>query len=226
MGIYKSCKNIFIGAIATTFIITTVSPTFAAENQNIKFNDEAHFDSSHKENIYKAVELGLVKGENGNFHPVTPISRGQVVKTLARYLENVHGKIDTSIVIPFEDVGADSSDPELYRASLIVKKFGTFEGYNGKLLPKENITRQAMAKVLVKAFNLNEQEKVGESRITDLDLAQEWAREYIQTLSELDITNVKDFRPLINVSREQYASFLVRSVEMMNSTTEDSSGDQ
>ncbi|MBM7648409.1 hypothetical protein JOC78_001351 [Bacillus ectoiniformans] len=209
----KSYRKFVAGSVTAALVATAVSPVFAAETQ---FKDEADF-GSHKDNIYKAAELGLVKGytagENeGKFMPNTSVKRGQVVKTLARHLEAVHGTVDTAGVTPFADVPADYADQELYEASLIVKKYGTFEGVNNNLLPNNNISRQAMAKVLVKAFNLVNDPEV-ENKVKDLEAADEEFRPYIEILSKNGVTAVSEYNPKSHVSRAQYASFLVRAVD-------------
>ncbi|MBM7649299.1 hypothetical protein JOC78_002252 [Bacillus ectoiniformans] len=204
-------------SVTAAVVATAVSPASAAET--VTFEDEKDF-GSHKENIYKAADRGLIKGNNGVFSPNANITRGQVVKTLARYLVSENGDVDTSDVKAFNDVPSTYADQELYEASLIVKKFGVFEGSNGNLLPNNQITRQAMAKVLVEAFNLDEFE-ADESQVQDLEKADEWARGYIETLSGLGITVVTEFNPKSNVSRAQYASFLVRTVEGVESVEEE-----
>jgi trimeric autotransporter adhesin len=206
----KSYRKFLAGSVSAALVASAITPVAAAETP--AFSD-VPADSSHAENIAKAVELNLLKGfEDGTFKPNQSITRGQVVKTLARYLESIHGEVDTSDVEPFADVPADYADQELYEASLIVKKFDAFQGADGKLLPNNKISRQAMAKVLVNAFGLEELTDV-ESKVTDLDQADEWAREYIQILSQHGVTNVEKFNPKSDVSRAQYASFLVRAVE-------------
>jgi trimeric autotransporter adhesin len=206
----KSYRKFLAGSVSAALVASAITPVAAAETP--AFSD-VPADSSHAENIAKAVELNLLKGfQDGTFKPNQSITRGQVVKTLARYLESIHGEVDTSDVEPFADVPADYADQELYEASLIVKKFDAFQGADGKLLPNNKISRQAMAKVLVNAFGLEELTDV-ESKVTDLDQADEWAREYIQILSQHGVTNVEKFNPKSDVSRAQYASFLVRAVE-------------
>ncbi|MBM7649276.1 hypothetical protein JOC78_002229 [Bacillus ectoiniformans] len=201
----------FLAASVTAAVVATAAlPASAA---SITFKDENLF-GSHSENIYIAAERGLVKGVNGYFNPNNNITRGQVVKTLARYIEETYGEIDTSATAPFKDVTSAHPDQELYKASLVVKEFEVFNGVNNSLLPNNQISRQAMAKVLVEAFGLyeyiNEDSQVV---ITDLEQADEWAREYIEKLAELEITTVSAFKPKANVSRAQYASFLVRTIE-------------
>ncbi|MDQ0215914.1 hypothetical protein J2S13_002334 [Oikeobacillus pervagus] len=217
----KSYRKFLAGSVTAALVASAVTPAFAAEQtKTFKDENESNF-KSHSENIYKAAEKGLINGyTDGTFKAYKELSRGDVVKILARYLEEKHGgKVDTSDVKPFDDVRASEAEKELYEASLVVKKFKAFEGSNNKLLPANNITRQAMAKVLVNTFELKEVAD-GEMKVKDLESADAEFRPYIETLSKAGVTTVENFLPKSTVKRGQYATFLVNALNALEKKNE------
>ncbi len=214
----KSYRKFLAGSATAALVATAVVPAVAAEEAAASNFSDVPASSSHFDNINKAVEYGLMKGYPDNtFKPDKSLTRSDVVKTLSRYLVDIHGdgdidNIDLSDVEAFKDVPEDYMDGELYQASLVVKKYEVFTGANGNLNPSNLITRQAMAKVLVNAFDLELLDDA-ESKVTDNDMADEEFRSYINILSENEVTAVTNFRPKEDTSRAQFASFLVRAYE-------------
>lgn len=204
----KSYRKFLAGAVTTALVATAVAPVAGAEAASVKFTDDDQLGSA-KDAIYQAVELGLIKGyADGSYKPLNEINRGQVVKILARHV----GDVDTTGVENFKDV-VNHPDAELVEAALKVKAAGVFDGTkDGNLLPSNKISRQQMAKVLVNAFGLEKKEGQG-TNVADLDKAFADFKEYIEIVAQNEVTVVENFNPLGNVSRAQFASFVVRAVE-------------
>jgi hypothetical protein len=163
--------------------------------------------TSHAEAIDALTDKGLIKGyPDGTFGPNDPITRGQTAKMIARTIKG-EGKVEAV----FTDVPANSQDQELVKAAYEVFAAKAMTGSNGQLMPYTHITREQMAKVLVEAFDLI---RIAgkESRVKDLDDAQGQFRQYIEILSENDVTNVELFRPKEKVTRAQFASFVYRAL--------------
>nr|WP_254119796.1 carboxypeptidase regulatory-like domain-containing protein [Bacillus sp. FJAT-29790] len=190
-------------SVTAALVASAVAPLASASGTfpDVPANDD------HAANIEKAVELGLIKGQNGLFMPNKDISRGQVAKIIARYL----GDVDTTGTEQFKDVSTQV-DAELAESALVVRAAGVFTGSNGAFNPGKNITRQEMASVLVRLFGLEDLANK-ESAVTDNDTAWEVHRANINILSENEITKVEKFNPLNNVTRAQFASFMIRSIE-------------
>lgn len=179
-----------------------------------KYSDVTR-DNDHYQNILDAGDLGFMGGyPDGTFKPHMKMPRANVVKALGKYVIQMSGKslseYDVSDVAPFNDIPATYPDKELYNYSLVVKKEGVFTGSNNNLLPRNLITRQQMAKVLVNAFDLRHVEGA-KSLVTDHHLATPEFREYIDILSENFVTSVTNYRPTESTTRGQFATFLVRS---------------
>ncbi|MBU8881110.1 S-layer homology domain-containing protein [Bacillus sp. FJAT-29790] len=202
----KSYRKFLAGTVTAAVVASSLAPLAGAEAAAKKFTDENLF-GDHKDNIYNAVELGYIKGyEDGSFKPNQSITRGQVVKILARTLTDV----DTTGVENFSDV-VGHSDKELVDAALKVKAAGVFTGSNGKLNAAQNISRQQMAKVLVNAFDLEANDE--KTNIKDLDKATAEFRPLIEILAQNGVTVVENYNPTGDVSRAQFASFAMRSLD-------------
>ncbi|MBM7577800.1 carboxypeptidase regulatory-like domain-containing protein [Jeotgalibacillus terrae] len=226
-------RKFLAGTVTTALVASAVAPAAAAEEAQYNAQEELFTDvpetNSHFENIYKAVDYGLLSGyPDGTFKPLNALTRSNVVKALGKFViasegyDNLADYLadnDLSSVEPFNDVTADSRDSELYNFSLIVKEAGIFQGSNNNLMPSNNITRQQMAQVIVNAFSLDEVETDNEAVVEDLDTAFSSYRDDIQILANLGVTTVSNFRPLDETSRGHLASFLTTAYEV--STDED-----
>ncbi|TFE03998.1 carboxypeptidase regulatory-like domain-containing protein [Jeotgalibacillus salarius] len=226
-------RKFLAGTVTTALVASAVAPAAAAEEAQYNAQEELFTDvpetNSHFENIYSAVDYGLLSGyPDGTFKPLNDLTRSNVVKALGKYViasegyDNLADYLqdhDLSDVEPFNDVTADSRDAELYNFSLIVKEAGIFQGSNNNLMPADNITRQQMAQVIVNAFNLDEVETDNEAEVEDLGSAFASYQDDIQILANLGVTTVSNFRPLDDTSRGHLASFLVAAYELVQDDT-------
>ncbi len=209
-------------AVIVSLAVTLASPAAADDSVNVQpefaFTDVSSANT-HSQAIYRAYDLGIMSGyPDGEFGPNESLSRGHVVKALGKYMLGLQGKAITEVskhgfphLTKFNDV-PDGRDEELYKYSLIVKDAGIFEGSNNNLMPNNLITRQQMAKVLVNAFGLKDQEGVT-SKVQDKNFSFSYFHEYIDILSENNVTTEKNFRPLEHTTRGQFASFLTRAYD-------------
>jgi hypothetical protein len=205
----KSYRKFLAGSVSAALVASAVGPVVA----NAASFSDVNPNDSHAANINALVELGYIKGfSDGTFKPYQSITRGQVAKIFARILEDKGFKAPEKLEQVFDDVPLDAKDQELVKAAAIVKAAGVMTGTDGKLNPGQPITRQQMAKVLVEAFDLTKSDDFT-SKITDLDKADAWARDYIQTLEANKVTVVTEFKPKDNVTRAAFASFVKRALD-------------
>lgn len=218
-------KKFLAGAASATLVATAIVPTALAaevEKAATDFSDVAA-THTHYAAIMQAVERELFNGYgDGTFKPENSIERKGVTKALANYVvaqsdyktyeEYITANKLVETVTPFTDVPATHGDSELFNASLIVKDSGIFSGSNNNLMPNKNISRQQMAKVLVNGFGLKDLAGV-ESEVTDTDKAQAEYVNFINILSENDVTEVTTYNPTGDVKRGQMASFLNRAFD-------------
>jgi hypothetical protein len=210
----KSYRKFLAGSVSAALVASAVGPVVA----NAASFSDVNPNDSHAANINALVELGYIKGfADGTFKPYQSITRGQVAKIFARILEDKGFKAPEKLEQVFDDVPLDAKDQELVKAAAIVKAAGVMTGTDGKLNPGQPITRQQMAKVLVEAFDLTKPADFT-SKITDLDKADAWARDYIQTLEANGVTVVTEFKPKDNVTRAAFASFVKRALDAQEAT--------
>lgn len=216
ISLVRNRKGVMLLAAICLFVGVLLSPS---NGVNV-FADEFQYtdvkkDNTHYDNIMEVNDKGFMTGySDGSFQPARSLSRGNVVKSLGKYIVKTSGQdlgdFDVSNVQPFSDVPPNFSDHELYRYSLIVKQAGVFTGDQNNLKPTNLITRQQMAKVLVNAFQLEAIQNV-QSKVTDHHLALKEYRDYIDILSVNNVTVVANYKPKETTTRGQFASFLMRS---------------
>lgn len=163
-------------------------------------------------------------------------SRYAGAKRITNFEEVKQATIDTATYATRGEVayqiatalGLDTSDPvvdstkikdvkpthEYAGAIEAVRKAGIFSGdANGKFNPSSLITRAQMAKVLVTAFNL--QDQGGEFSFNDAD-ASHWANHYITVLASNGVTTGKptgDFGVNDNLTKDHLQVFIERAIQ-------------
>ena len=189
-----------LAVAATTLVV--VAPVVASAN----FSDVKETDSYY-EGVQYLTQLGAIKGyADGTFKPLETISREHAAKILAETLQLDLTKVGDS---PFTDVPATSPYAKHITA---LYELDILSGYSDKTFkPKQNITRAQMAKIIVKAYEL--EASTAAHPFTDVNKDGEF-NSYIATLFANDITNgttATTFSPLQPVKRGQFASFVYRA---------------
>ncbi|PIC85438.1 hypothetical protein CSV72_13560 [Sporosarcina sp. P20a] len=213
-------RKFVVGAASAALVASAVAPVaFAAEFTDVKDNN------SHKAAIGALSDAGVISGyPDGTFQPNKTLTRSDVAKLMGKWLIAQGYKVPTDYKTNprFTDLTSKSND-ELLQMAALVKDNGVFNGNDGKLLPADNITRENMAVVLVRALNtLNDfdlvayvKEQDWKKDVTDLNKAKAEARPAIDVLDFFDITNpaAPAFNPKNTTTRGQFASFLYKAAE-------------
>ncbi|WP_461200845.1 S-layer homology domain-containing protein [Anoxybacillus sp. TBDG-1] len=205
----KSYRKFLAGTVSAAVVASAIAPAASAAS----FTDVA--GSVHADDIATLVAKGYIKGyADGTFKPNKPLTRGEAAIIFSRILKDAGV---TQKGAGFPDVPA--SKAELAEAVAIVQAAGVMGGdEKGNFNPNANITREQMAKVVVEAFKLTKPANYT-TKVTDLDKAGSWAREYIQTLEANGVTKNTEFMPKQNVTRGQFASFVVRAMDVKKEVT-------
>ncbi|MEK4423944.1 InlB B-repeat-containing protein [Solibacillus sp. FSL K6-1523] len=159
-----------------------------------------------KEMIEELATLGIIQGfEDGTFRPNAPISRMHVAALLTRAFpfENVREAKDFSDVSPAHPY---------YEAILTLQQAGIIDGTNGAFLPKGEMTRAELAKVLVGVLGLTPE---GTASFSDV-ASKHWSTGYIAVLEREGIAlgdNGK-YGPNDPVTRAQFVTFLYRIMQL------------
>ncbi|MEO4054133.1 S-layer homology domain-containing protein [Solibacillus sp. CAU 1738] len=222
----KKYKKFVATAATATLVASAIVPVASAAS----FTDVAD-TNSHAEAINALVEAGIIKGyEDGTFKPGATLTRGHVVKMLGKWVEAQGFEIpaDYATKARFTDLAVDANDQELVKYAALVKDTGVFNGLaDGSLNAKGDITRENMALTLDRAYKavfgktlVEVAEGAEELTVTDLATAKAEAREAIQALRNLGISNVDTFNPKDTVTRGQFASFLYRTINVADAPAE------
>lgn len=212
-----------VGAASAALVASAIVPAASAAS----FTDIQ--DNDHKDAILALADAKIVAGyPDGTFRPDAVVTRGNVTKFLGKWLvsENYEIPADYATKARFTDLPTTTSDKELLQYAALVKDASVFKGSNNQLMQANNMSREQMAVVLVRAiktvYNIDlvadYKDADFESVITDLDKATATEnREAIIALEYAGITNVKNvqqFNPKNSVTRGQFASFLHRTITM------------
>lgn len=160
--------------------------------------------------IAKASEQGLMEGiktgaSGQKFDPKRNISRAELTALLLRILGEEPSKSFTSV---YNDITEDSW---YFGYVLKARENGIVNGVSENTFdPDKPVTRQEMAVMTARGFALDN--KAAGSRIYDLDIASEWARQAIESVYNNGIMMGDNnmFNPKGYVSREMAAAIAVR----------------
>lgn len=229
----KKTKKFMAAATAATLVATAAMPTMteAAAVTDIKGH-------THEAPITSLMDMGIIKGyPDGTFRPNQILTRSDVVKLLGKYLVSLGHQVpaDYKTNIRFTDLTAKSED-ELLQLAALVNDLGVFTGSAGKLNPKDQIRRDQMATVLVRAFKIiNKFDYVAavkasdfKTAMTDAGRTTEEHQDSIAVFEYYKITNLKQFAPKEPAKRAQFAAFLYHllNVETPNNEPEQPTEEQ
>ncbi|MCA0970945.1 S-layer homology domain-containing protein [Halobacillus litoralis] len=195
----------------TALTLTTAAAAVAATPVHA---DEQQFtDVSDQYFSYDAIQYlsanGIINGyEDGEFKPSEQLSREQTAALLARALELTPTSTDN----PFQDV---SDQGRFYKEVLATYDHGIFLGdHEGNFHPSDTITRQELASVLARTFQLSNNNTTVEEMSDHEDIASSHRQDVMALYAKGIIRGYGDdtFRPDEPVNRGQFAAFLSRSL--------------
>ena len=195
-----------VAAVLATSGIAVTAP-YTVVKADSPFSDITT-SNSHYDAIMQLYDRNIISGfEDGTFRASQTVTRGQAAKMLALVL----GLDIKNVKNPkFKDVSTKSSYYP-YIAALVEQDI--ISGYaDNTYRPGEVITRNQMAKILVRGFQFSEASTLTHT-FEDVS-AKNANRFYIQTLVDLGITtgtSAITFSPSKAVTRGQLASFLIRA---------------
>ncbi|MGE8057541.1 S-layer homology domain-containing protein, partial [Bacillus mycoides] len=205
----KLKQTVLAGGI---MLATTLTPMIDAQAEGKKFNDvpQGHWSFNA---ITDLANKNIIAGYgNGMFGFGDNITRGQVARMIYAYLKPAD---DPNIKNPFTDVKGHMFEKEI----LSLSKAGIMSGYgDGNFGPDNILTREQLAAVLTRAFNLK---ATATNTFKDVE-KNYWATNAISALQENKIaagTGNNMFEPKMVVTREQYAQFLYNAINMKEKPT-------
>lgn len=157
-----------------------------------------------QENIAKWSDKGLIHGHDGQFGPDRTITRGEMAIILDR-LFGYQLMADNT----FSDL------PEAWYTEAILKnnEKGILLGYDNKVRPTDEVTRQEAAVMLAKAFNLTLTDR--SATFTDGGTIGPWALPYVNAMQDAGyIGGMTDggFHPTKDITRAEVIAIVDRIV--------------
>ena len=217
----STSKKFFVGSVSVLLVASAIVPVVSA----VSFTDVSA-SNSHKPAIDALSDLNIINGfPDGTFKPSKTLTRSDVVKIMGKWLVSIGNTVpaDYKTNLRFTDFTVNSND-ELLRYGALVKDMGVFNGYqDGSLGAAGTINRENMAIVLIRAYdqvyNTDLVTYVGTQTftrdVTDLNLAKNEAKPFIDVLDFYDITNplAPNYRPKETTTRAQFASLLYKALQ-------------
>ncbi|MEF9991802.1 MAG: N-acetylmuramoyl-L-alanine amidase [Peptostreptococcaceae bacterium] len=179
-----------------------VSGRYIKINSKLSFTDvDNHWAKSQ---ILDFASKGYVNGyEDGTFRPENAVSRAEFVKMINK-------------VLGFSEMGEvgfiDINKSDWYYNDICIGvKAGYINGYeDNSFRPNEPITREEASKIVAKVMNAKGDGVLG---FTDKEQISDWAKEYVDALSDSNIINGYEdntFRPSNNMTRAETVTILSR----------------
>ena len=172
-----------------------------------------------KDDINYMYENGYVNGINETtFAPDANVTRAEFAAIAARILKLE--QLDYSSV--FKDVKSDD-----WYAPVVETAYeaGIIQGSNGSFRPNDKITREEMAVILMRVYNIvNEYNSESELTFADSGKISDWAKEAVASACELELINGmggNNFAPKSNTTRAQSATVFRRLLEKQKQVKEE-----
>lgn len=186
------------------------SPSPSPDRVQYKFTDiVGHWAGL---DINEMAEKGIVSGvTKTTFEPDREITRAEFAALITRALK-LSAANDDAV---FKDVAADS----WYAGEVAAAAgAGLISGYEGYFRPEENITREEMAVVIVKAYLYRGKAPLTGKldRFTDKDSISDWAKDYVDQAVSVGLISgmtTDTFVPQENATRAQVASLIKRLLD-------------
>ncbi|MBO8156681.1 MAG: S-layer homology domain-containing protein [Bacillaceae bacterium] len=203
----KSYRKFVAATLSAAAVTAAVAPAVSADSHS--FTDVQEGDA-HYEAIMDLSAKGVIQGyEDGSFGVNDPLQRRHAAVLFAKALELDAPENLDDVLAGLEDVTADSLYAEQIAA---VVNAEIFKGSAGSFMPSDDLTREQMATVLVKAFGLTD---TGEELDINLDNVSPSHKDNVKILAQHGITNqLDDFRPSEAVTRGQFATFLWKAMNV------------
>ncbi|MCM3386831.1 S-layer homology domain-containing protein [Ureibacillus chungkukjangi] len=212
----KTSKKLFNVALASAMVagsVVAIAPT-ATEAASVTFKD-LDSSNSHYAAIMDLVDRGIIKGYPDNtFKPGQSLTRAHAALILAKVL-----KLDTKNVTDpkFKDV--PKSHPYYYEIAAL-QNAGIIKGYeDGTYGTTKTLTRGHMAVIIQNAFEL----EAGNATTPFKDVANHVYKEQITALYANGVTvgtTPTTYGAASNVTRGQFATFVVRAEEARENAVE------
>ncbi|MCE5280755.1 MAG: S-layer homology domain-containing protein [Deltaproteobacteria bacterium] len=205
-------KKLFVGWLVACLVLTPfVHPVLPAVLAAALTDIAGHWAAA---DIMKLVDEGAIAGyPDGTFRPDNPVTRAEFLKIITGVL-NYQEKPDSTCYIPYADIAMADW---FFSYVIAANQNHLVGGYpDGTFRPNNPITRQEVAKILVKAKGIDETTYVSSDELTqtaatvsDWSTISEWARPFVASAIKAGLMKGDpsgNFRPLANLTRAETAA--------------------
>lgn len=206
----------FIASITAVAVVAAGSAASASAATTTKSFSDVDENFWAAEAIYSLVEKGIIKGyEDNTYKPNQPIIRGHIANLLTDAL-----KLEVpSNLKAFSDVSEKSP---FAKGAAATKAAGIFEGFNNKFNGNGVLTREQMASVLVRAFDLKYVVNAEDISFKDVDKINSAHLKDVKVLAQngISVGNPDGtFDPQGAVTRASFAVLLERALKVAEKET-------
>ncbi len=125
-----------------------------------------------QDEIEKWSNSGIINGDGENFHPDEHITRGDFAVIIQRIMNYYPAA---------ENTFSDLSENYYTQPLLCLSRAGVIGGFDGRIRPDDNITRQEAVVIISKAFNINGEDNFN-IQFDDSDNIEDWALPYMAAM--------------------------------------------
>jgi len=152
--------------------------------------------------LENAVANGLLTGYDGKIMPDSPLTRAQMAAIITR----AFGAVEEADISAYTDVKSGE-----WYAGYIAKavKMGVMEGYDGKMYPESNITREQAFTVLARALKLDPV-SVPNKSFEDASKVSDWAKGLVFAMINAGYIQGSNGRinPQADITRAEFAQVM------------------
>lgn len=200
-------KKVFILTLSIILIFSQVA--LAGNFEDVKDGYWA------KENIELLVSKGIVNGyPDKTFRPKNTISRSEFSKLIQELLGLPLNNDDSEII--FEDIEENWAKGRI--KTLVKKGIIDVEDYKEGFKPNEPMTRVEMARMIIKALEI-ETKEINKTSFKDDEEISKKDKKYVKTAKDTDIITGypdKTFKPNSTATRAETAAMIVRMINYLN----------
>ena len=156
-----------------------------------------------KDAIVYALDNGILKGDDGKVSPDRQLTRAEMAAIISRAM----GYTEEADISSYTDV---SKDAWYYADMAKAVAAGVFNGYENKLNPEANITREEVFAVIQRAYKLSAENPADLSQFNDEENISDWAKDAASVLVAKGYINGADgsLNPKANITRAELAQII------------------
>ncbi|GAB6084734.1 S-layer homology domain-containing protein [Alkaliphilus crotonatoxidans] len=197
--------------VKTNYLTTLVLYSIEKEPQGSQKGLEKYYKDANTisswayEAIDEATQKGLIQGNNGQFSPKADITRAEFAKLMVSALGL---EVNVDKAIDFSDVGVNDWFYSYINAAYGA---GIVSGDGNRFYPHQNITREEMAVILVRALNMEAAKP--DTAIKDMNRVSSWAKDAVETIvaQGLMVGHNDEFNPKDFATREMATVVAMRA---------------